>query len=413
MTQCSECGHQVHESITTCPECNVDITVSVEAPQNTGPALIAVGAITGEFIPSQNGSELTSRVGSTWPVSEERCFSLISVMEKKFKAKNKFHSYYEEDRLSTSPQSRLLSYIEQELTLTELATNFMADLTSAAIESGQSRRVDGHVVFMHYKTNGDEDDLGRLLVFMVGKKEGFDFDGNLVPTSTTHINIDALRQAALFDLTLFHATYPEEPEAETYLKFIKGNSSAKFFQLSFGCVARADNKRSTEQLYDALDSFQQVNGLSESFYQTARANIDRHLSSAASLKKPISAATLYQAVESALPEGSTLRNTFEAFVNNSGYEINTHIEPTSKNVEDEKWVTIHSSDQSFKAEVYKQQIGATGNGQPIEYDSTTHILSFHIVDDRTRRELERLVTPVSTEVETLSRNETELEEEGV
>ena len=384
MTECTECGAELHENASGCPTCNTEIPP-------LSPALIAVGAITGEFITEPGSVELNHRVGEPWPVNEEISFNLISEVEKKFKRKNKYHSYYEENTSSASPQRRLIRYINDELPLEQLANMFMSDLVSSAEDIGVTQVAGGNVVFMHYKTNGDENDLGRLLVIMANRKDGFDFDGNLVPTSSTHINLDALRQAALFDLTLFDSTYPNKPEQDTYLKFIKGNSTAQFFQRSFGCVVRADNKRSTEQLYEALDRFQQVNRLSESFYEQARASVERHLEEAARTKSPVSATTLYTAIESKLPDNSLLRGTFSSFVNERGFEINDHIEPTNQNIEAEKWVNISTADNSFSAKLYKQRIGGDGDGEDVEYNPETRILSVLVSDDRACRELERLI----------------------
>ncbi|MDR9767198.1 nucleoid-associated protein [Shewanella baltica] len=383
MIECVECGEQFSKSLDTCPECETLVTPEL-------PKFVTIAAVTAEFLTQTGSSSLSSKIGELWPKNDGICYRLIVEVENKFKRRNKYHSYYDEDTSATSIPARLDSYINGALKFKGLVKLLMKALVDAAKDAGAYKVAGGNIVFMHYKGH-DEGEIGRLMAIMVDKKDGFNFDENLVPTDSEHINLEAMRQAALFDLTLFDATYPEVPLNETYLKFIKGASKGLFFREAFGCIIRAENAHSIRQLFAALDSFQLKNELPDLFYDDAINALDTILSRAAKDKKSVPASMLYEAIESALDSDSPLRGTFQNFVNSNGFEINNHIEPTSSSVEAEKWVNIEAADESFIAKVYKQSIGKCGSGDNVQYDPDNHKLILKIADSQTRDALLKLM----------------------
>jgi nucleoid-associated protein YejK len=384
MFDCTECGFEFDNSLVNCPECDTAIDITKR------PELIAIAAITTEFITEPGSSKLESKVGKEWPINEDICYNLISQVERKFKRKNKFHSYYDENKDVNSTQVRLVKFILKNINFENLVNLFMDSLVAKAREVGASKVAGGNIIFMHYKSL-EAEDIGRLLAIMVDKKEGFDFDENLIPTDSKHINLEALRQAALFDLTLFESIYPNVPEDETYLKFIKGNSTGEFFKKAFGCEVKVDNGRSVNELRKALVDFQEHNKLTEQFYERANKSLESLLAKAAKSKDSIAVTRLFDAIEAHLPEGSSLKGTFGDFVNTREYEINHHIEPTDQNVKDGKWVDVNASDESFKAKIYRSKIGASGSGKLVEYDEDKFQLILNVTDDSTRKALSRLV----------------------
>lgn len=383
MLECAECGEVFDKSLDSCPECEAPAPVERSK-------FVAVAALTAEFITQIGSSSLSSKIGDLWPQNDDICYRLIVEVENKFKRKNKYHSYYDEDLSPSSTPSRLTSYIDGVLQFKDLVALFMSALVDAAREVGAYKIGGGNIVFMHYKSH-EEEDAGRLMAIMVDKKDGFDFDDRLIPTNSQHINLDAMRQAALFDLTLFNTTYPNLPCEEAYLKFIKGASKGRFFREAFGCKIRAENTRSISQLYDALDDFQTHHGLPDSFYDTAKKALDTVLSSAAKNKRAVPVGALYETIESALELDSPLRGTFQVFVNSKGYEINNHIEPTTGSVEAEKWVSIEASDESFVAKVFKQRIGAIGSGAVVQYDPDAYKLILEVSSEAARAALSKLI----------------------
>tara|TARA_R110001583_G_scaffold195537_1_gene375638 strand:- start:2215 stop:3384 length:1170 start_codon:yes stop_codon:yes gene_type:complete len=384
MFTCDECGHEYEDALDSCPECDAT------RDDVKRPALVAVAAITAEFQTQQGSSKLSSEVGELWPPNDAVCFGLITEIERKFKRKNKYHSYYENDATPSSVPSRLQLYIKGNIKFKALVALFMKDLVDAAIKAGAYKVAGGNIVFMHYK-NLEDDDVGRLLAIMVDKKNGFDFDENLIPKNSEQINIDALRQAALFDLTLFDATYPSQPSGETYLRFIKGASRGSFFKSAFGCEIKADNGRSIEQLHGAIDKYQEHFKLPLSFYDKAKQKVDELLEKAAKDHQEISARKLFEAVESLIPEGRNLRGTFEKFVNEHEYEINDHIEPTRNNANFGQWVEVTANDESFNAKIYRSKLGAVGSDTSVQYDVENHQLILKVTDPATREALTKNV----------------------
>lgn len=113
---------------------------------------------------------------------------MITQVEKKFDAKNKFHSYLSEDNSIKSVPHFLEGYIKEEIDFKQLITQLMAEIISSARGVGAHKITGGNILFMHYKSH-DKGDLGQLLAIMVDKKDGFDFDAvSLVPRNTPHIN---------------------------------------------------------------------------------------------------------------------------------------------------------------------------------------------------------------------------------
>lgn len=385
MSECVDCGSEINEQAAVCNVC--ETTRQVDRPR-----LVAVAAITAQFITGSSINDLDRQIGDLWPINDAVCYSFIGQVESKFRRKNKHHSYYAAQTEVDSMPVRLSNFISGAKSFSELVHDLMDELVLAAIDSGSNRISGGNVVFMHYKDGDNDEDDGRLLAIMVDNTSGFKFDLNLVPENADHINLQALKQAALFDLTLFSATYPNTPERETYLKFIQGTSTGAFFKHAFGCENRADNGRSILGIQDALAQYQEDNNLSNAFYDSANRSIDRTFTSALELGRQVPLKTIAASIESNLPPRSGLEGTFEDFVNDNNYEINEFIEPTTYALNAAKWFDIEAPDESFKAKIFRENIGRTGTGSTVEYDVGTRKLSLVVSSDQSHAELCRLVT---------------------
>ncbi|WP_295505315.1 nucleoid-associated protein [uncultured Pseudoalteromonas sp.] len=384
MLSCVECDFSYEDTLEECPRC-------AELEQVERPDLIAVAAMTAEFITQAGSSKLEAKIGELWPKNDDVSFKLISEVERKFKGKNKFHSYFSENNSIDSAPSLLKTYIGKKIIFSELVKKFMDSLVAAAKEVGVHKVAGGNIVFMHYKGHEDTD-IGRLLAIWVTKKNGFDFDEeSLVPKDSSHLNLDALRQAALFDLTLFDEVYPNVPTDDTYLKFIKGTSTGAFFKTAFGCDERnAGNVDSIKNLRHAVSDYQDRFKLSNDFYMDATAKVETLLKVAQKSGKPISLSTLCNAVDSLLPSDSPLKGTFESFINNNGYEINHHIEPTLNSIKAGQSIELVAGDKSFSAKILKKQIGPASSGHVVEYEDGR--LTLIIVDPEQKKELMKLAT---------------------
>lgn len=383
MLSCIECEFTYDESEENCPRCS-------EIENQERPKLIAISAMTTQFI--TQADELEAKLGNLWPENDEVSFKLITEVERKFKSKNKYHSYFSENNGLNSAPVILKKYVKGDVNFSRLVEKFMKSLISAARDVGARKITGGNIVFMHYKTFGDSEDIGRLLAIWVTKKDGFNFDEvNLLPKDTSHLNLDAMRQAALFDLTLFNDLYPNIPSTDTYLKFIQGASTGEFFKIAFGCdIKNVGNVDSVNNLRQAISDFQDKHDLSNDFYTNASDKVEVMLCKAQKSGMPISLPDLCDAVNDEVPIGSIVRGTFSSFINSNGYEINHHIEPTLNSVKAGQSIDLIAKDKSFTAKILKKQIGSVGSGQVVEYEDGR--LTFIISDEKQKNALLKLAS---------------------
>lgn len=384
MLSCTECDFSYEDVLSKCPRC-------AELEQVVPPELVAVSAMTTEFITQIGSSELEAKLGSLWPKNDDISFKLITEVEKKFKGKNKFHSYFPENKSIYSAPVILKNYIKKSITFSTLVEKFMDSLVKSAKDVGVHKVSGGNIVFMHYKGR-EETDIGRLLAIWVTKKDGFDFDEkSLIPKDSSHLNLDALRQAALFDLTLFDVVYPGIPSDDTYLKFIKGNSAGTFFKTAFGCDEKnVGNVDSIKNFRQAVSDYIDRHKLSNSFYTDADAKVEKLFEAAQKNGKAISLTTLCNAVDGLLADNSPLKGTLESFINDNGYEINHHIEPTLNSVKAGQLIEVVAGDKSFSAKILKKEIGLAGSGHVVEYENGR--LTLLINNPEQKKELFKLAT---------------------
>jgi phage FluMu protein Com len=398
LTECLVCELEyLEEEHAECPRC-------AELNSIKRPELVSEAAITARLTTPKQGGSLGKHVGKIWPNNDTICYKLISEVERKFAGKNKFNSFLKEDNSFKSQPNILKDYISKydsdknknQNNFITLVNDFMDKIVIEA-RSVRGNVTGGSIVFMHYKSI-EPSDKGRLLAIMVDKKEGFDFDDiNLIPKDADHINLDNLRQAALFDLTLFDECYPNIPENETYLKFIKGSSQANFFKHAFGCDEKhVDNVKSIKEIRKALAKFTEKHKLGGDFYTDASEKIEENLLKAKKTKIPASANSIYKDIESVLHTShSHLKDTFSNFVLTNGFEVNHHIEPTENSIKDGQCVILDAEDKSYSGKVKKDSIGKSGSGSIVTYQDGK--LTFEITNPETRKELELLIKENSDE----------------
>ncbi|MCV6612859.1 MAG: nucleoid-associated protein [Amphritea sp.] len=380
LSVCKNCSAEFESTLASCPSCD-------EVVLDSKYHVVALAAVTGELISDTSLKNIDYKIGSEWPINDDVCYRFISKVEDKFKRKNKFHSYYGEEESLVS--DCFMAFSEKKKSFLGMADSIMKRLRDSADNVSWSNVSGGSVVFMQYRYKG-EGDLGKVLVIMVDKKDGFDFDGDLVPKNADHINIDAIRQAALIDLEGFVKSYPEVPENDTYLKFIQGISKGAFFTEALGCEKKPDNKRSVQELTLAIDAFSDKHGLPPSFYNKATKDVDFALEQASKNKKAVSLDKISQIIEAALPDNVKLTGTFRKFVN-AGFSVDEFFEPTSQSVEKERWVEVESSNNSFKLRVYKKKVGGSGSGAEVEFNEDESTVLIKIKDPKALSSLKRLV----------------------
>lgn len=360
---CLECGNVLDDPSIACDKCGAMPHVVVLDKRTYFP----IGAVTS--ILEKNDSKLFDyRLGEVWDLKNEVASEFITRIEKKFSRKNKFHNFLDSDQTPFSIPSILKRYINKKNQFSDLAKSIIEKLKhNANNESIVAKLLGGSIVFIHYKS-AEQDDLGKLLIVMVDKQSAYDFDSdNLTPKRLNPINTDALRQAAMFDLTLFEASYPDN-KGDSYVHFLQGKSKSDFFKDSLGCRHDSDNKRSINQLFSAIDVFVRENSLG----RVLRDKIDMEVKNLLDKKsrdkdgnKSVRIEEISTVIDNCLTNNQKCKGTFTDFVNINGFQIDQQFEPTYKSAENALTIEVADNDNNFKLKIMRGAIGDEQSNKPV------------------------------------------------
>ncbi|NIG76766.1 nucleoid-associated protein [Klebsiella sp. Ap-873] len=360
---CLECGNVLDDPSIDCDKCGATPNVVILDKR----AYFPIGAVTANL--DKNDSRLFEyRLGESWDLKNDVASEFITRIEAKFSRKNKFHNFLDSDRTPFSIPTILNRYIKNENNFIDLAKAVIEKLKlNANNETIVSKLVGGSVVFIHYKS-AEQDDLGKLLIVMVDKQSAYDFDStDLTPKRLNPINTDALRQAAMFDLTLFDATYPDN-KGDSYVHFLQGKSKSDFFKDSLGCRHDSDNKRSIDQLFIAINNFVKVNDLGRSLRDKIDIEVKNLLdkkSRDANGNKSVKIEDISNIIDKCLTNSPTCKGTFVDFVNLNGFQIDPQFEPTYKSAENALTIEVHDNDNNFKLKIMRGAIGDEQSNKPV------------------------------------------------
>ncbi|EQA0208085.1 nucleoid-associated protein, partial [Salmonella enterica subsp. enterica serovar Newport] len=346
-----------------CDKCGASPHVVVLDKQSYFP----IGAVTAN-LEKNDSRAFDYRLGEAWDLKNEVTSEFIARIEKKFSRKNKFHNFLDSDQNPSSIPTILKKYINKNNEFIELSRAIIEKLKyNANNESRVAQLQGGSVVFIHYKS-AEPEDLGKLLIVMVDKQSAYDFDSDkLTPTRLNPINTDALRQAAMFDLTLFEASYPEN-KGDSYVHFLQGKSKSDFFKDSLGCRHDSDNKRSIQQLFSAIDIFASKNSLG----RVLRDTIDNEVRSLLEKKskdkngnKSVKIEDISNIIDKCLTDSHKCKGTFVDFVNLNGFQIDPQFEPTPKAAESALTIEVADNDNNFKLKIMRGAIGDENSNKPV------------------------------------------------
>lgn len=306
-------------------------------------------------------------MGTQWNLTTPVASEFIERIEKKFRRKNKFHNFLSKDSLPTSIPTLLSKFINKKTKFIDLCTVIMEKFKlNSNSEELVGSLVGGSLVFVYYKSM-DDGDLGKLLIVMVDKRSGFDFeDITLTPKRLNPVNTDDLRQAAMFDLTLFDECYPDD-ETHSYVDFIQGKSKSDFFKDSLGCTKNVDNKRSIAELFTAIESFVLHNALGRATRENADTLVREFLDSKARDKndKSVSIDDIQNIIDKCLPKDSMHRATFKDYVNVNEFKIDAQFEPTIFSAKTALTINLADEDKNFEIKILRGAIGDAKSNKPV------------------------------------------------
>lgn len=344
---CPECGRENREDDGACV-CGYDEGleqgVVQYAPQNALTANL-------EAVQGAAGTHFKATIGESWKLDGEDVKAFITQIELKFKRNRKNHSWIAKNDLPSSTATVLKKYNQNEVNFKKLVSSLVDNLKDEAALS-KTKPAGGAVIFIHYHKDNEQEGMGRIFVIMVNNSKAFNFDEDLVPAKFPSIDMDALRQAALIDLTLFDEVYPSS-EGEPYVQFINGKSSSNFFKAAIGCSEDLDNNRSIEDARKALVDFCQHKHIKPLTRVQLLKSFDGLMSERANSKtnKTITLKDMETVVDKVLPEDSPNRNKFEQFALLGEYKINEHFEPSRFSGGKFGKLNLSDSDNDYKVSV--------------------------------------------------------------
>ncbi|MBS6013162.1 nucleoid-associated protein [Enterobacter ludwigii] len=358
---CQECGNVIDDIEQDCEVCGASPNVARIGNQN----FMVVNAITAH-LEKEKIFEFT--MGQLWNLTTPVATEFITRIEKKFRRKNKFHNYLVKDTLPNSIPTLLSKFNAGTIIFETLCQSVMNKLKlNSNNENVVSKLVGGTLVFVHYKSINDADDLGKLLIVMVDKRGAFDFEeGSLQPKRLNPVNTDALRQAAMFDLTLFDECYPDN-NGHSYVDFIQGKSQSDVFKDSLGCTRDVDNKRSINEIFRAIEVFVSLNSLGRAVRENADIAVRNFLDikSRDNVDKSVSIDEIQEVIDKCLPKKSKYRSTFKDFVNENEFKIDAQFEPTIYSAKQALTIKLTDEDQNFEIKILRGAIGDENSNKPV------------------------------------------------
>ncbi|ASB01056.1 nucleoid-associated protein [Proteus mirabilis] len=345
MVECPECGNS-HGNTELC-ECGYDpelINNKNRAEYSPKHALTS----TLDLVPSNNGPVFASKTGLEWELDSDDVVQFIGQADKKFMRKRKSHGVIKKDLMPLNTPNVFLDYLAGKLNFTSFVNSVMKLMQREANED-RAKLVGGNFVFIHYQVDQDKESDGRLLILMVDKKSAFNFDSNLIPEKIPSINIDALRQAVLIDLTLFKASYPNN-DGEPYLHFISGKSKSEFFKRALGCDPKVDNNRSIQNVSIAFDDFSEkmkIKALDKIRVNKAIEDLLREKAKDP-IDKKISIEDIADCVAKTLPKRRDIAKKFVQFVDQGEYLIDDFFEPSRDSNKEFGQIKIVDEDRDYE-----------------------------------------------------------------
>ncbi|RAW92483.1 MULTISPECIES: nucleoid-associated protein [unclassified Photorhabdus] len=376
--ECPSCGSK-HEAEEVC---SCGYSPELELKDENYIPQFAMTASLEKFIVDKKASFKVT-LGTVWDISANDVQSFIKRVERKFKNNRKQHGFISKNELINSTPFQMKSYLNNNTDFESFVSGLMTNVQIEANGENRGRLSGGEVVFIHYKLDNDMDSHGKLFIIMVDKKNVFNFDDELIPTELSSVDMDALRQAAMLDLTLFNKIYPNN-DGDPYLQVISGKSSSSFFKRALGCNEKLDNARSIEQLYKAIKDFSKLKKLTPvetaKVLEATAALMDKK--SKDNNDKKISINDIQKIFEDRIEKRKIGSNDFVQFVNINSYLIDDFFEPTIHSGKCFGEVNIISSNKDYNCKFSLNVISDDPNSNSkVFYDRNNGYLRINLSNE--------------------------------
>lgn len=368
----------------TCTNCNSDLDVNGVCSDCGYDSSIEQGAV--EYLPQfaitadlkRENANFSFILGKLWKLTDNDILEFIAKVDEKFKRHKKNHSYIYKSITNTSVAVNLSKYSKKELEFESLVSTIMEKLCSEANADRRSKK-GGSIIFIHYNIESEEDSLGRLFILMVDNNNGFNFDDDLIPKMFSTINLDSLRQAAMIDLTLFDATYPDN-KGEPYLQFITGKSTSNFFKRALGCNETLDSTLSIDEVKCAVIDFLKHFNVKKRDKDNVQEAISKLLENTLKRKadRKLSIENFQNIIDSTLDD-ETIKGKFSDFVASRDYKINEFFEPTPSSKKIFETITLEDAEKDYCCQISYSALGINNKeNKKITYNQTDGTLTIKL-----------------------------------
>lgn len=299
--------------------------VEVVEPEKKG--LVVVAACAARFFKASLGghSFYDSVKGKNWDLSTNVCVDFVNLIGRKFSRGGCIYGYVDSGMVTAA--ENFSNYLANH-DFAAFVNGVMARLCDEANDPNRSSLREGYVVFAHYKNLQGRD---QILVVMLGKKGGYDFDDNenMTPRNTESLNLQDFRQAACMDLTGYASAFPEN-KGDSYLYFIKGKSKSEFFNVALGCSDSVPGKICVDNLKSALSAYllEAANGLGSGERRKIHARVVAYIENRAGERVHLS--EIQREIDKCLPANSPHNGKFHDFIkeNSERFKVSEEFQPS-------------------------------------------------------------------------------------
>lgn len=340
----------------------------VEVAETEKKGLIVIAACAARFFKAPLGaghSFYDSVKGKDWDLSTNVCVDFVNLIGRKFSRGGCIYGYVDSGMVSAAENfsNYLASY-----DFAAFVNGVMERLCHEANDPGRSSLREGYVVFAHYKNL-----LGRdqILVVMLGKKGGYDFDDNenMTPKNTESLNLQDFRQAACMDLTGFSSAFPEN-KGDSYLYFIKGKSKSEFFNSALGCSDSMPGKVCVENLKSALSAYllEAADGLSLGEKRKIHTRVVAYVENKAGERVHLS--EIQREIDKCLPANSPHNGKFHEFIkeNSERFKVSEEFQPSHSSARNMGYIDVKLPSGDFDGRVKLDAISIGEKGADLSVD---------------------------------------------
>ncbi|GAB7531352.1 nucleoid-associated protein [Pseudomonas sp. 3A(2025)] len=343
-------------------------------------SLVVVSACAARFFKTSIGGHTfyDSKKGKDWDLNSSVCVDFVNLIGKKFSRSGRIYGYVDPGIISAAEN---FSNYCANTDFDSFVTGVMDRLCHEANDPARRSISEGYVVFAHYQDLHCRD---HILVIMLGKKGGYDFDDNssLTPKDTESLNLQDFRQAACMDLTAFSSSFPEN-KGEAYMYFIKGNSKSEFFNAALGCSDSIPGKVCIDNLKNALTAYfaEKASDLSATDRRKIHTRVVSYIESKAGERVHLS--EIQREIDKCLPSSSPHHGGLTKFIseNSERFKVSEEFQPSNIAARNMGFVDVKLPSGDFSGRIKLDAVAIGDKSADLSVDKDFVYLTIKLPND--------------------------------